>query len=187
MAMLGDALMLAGRGDEAVPTLKAALDRYQADPQIDPDTILDVRQRYGRALLDHGDPAGARPQLEEVLSKTHDRPIDPTVMAQAAMARLLLVQGDLGGAQVAIRLALNQLEHVNGLTDARDAPFLWQVQAEASLAGGDVVAARNWARRALEADLRYDGEQSVYVASVRELLQRIDRSGNAASSTKGNG
>lgn len=183
LAMLGEALSQVGRGLEAIRNLKAALDLYLADPQSDPDSILDVRQRYGQALVSEGDLEEAREQFQDVLAKTRGRPKDSTVMAHAGMARLLLREGNASGALAAVQNGLEALDHVNGLTDARDAPALWQIRAEGMFAAGDDGAARSWAQRALGAERHFDGENSIQVAATTMLLQRIDhRSASAVPS-----
>jgi serine/threonine-protein kinase len=180
-AMLGEAYGQAGRLDEALKAMRAAFDSYAAGGAADADALLDVRQHYGRLLLTSGDVAGAQQQLSAVLAATQGHPNDSSLMAQAGLAQLTLRRGDTAAALAAARSSLSMFDHVEGLIDARDAPYLWQVYAQALLASGDAASARTWAARALEADLRYDGPQSVFTASAQALLKDIDRAAQAAS------
>jgi tetratricopeptide (TPR) repeat protein len=174
-AMLGDAYTEMGRFAEGRQLLQASLDRYAGDPQADRDTVLAVRQRLGRCLLAQGDARGARAQFSTVLDTLGPRIIDAGVLARGGMARLALQSGDVAGALGEVDQALDQLSHVEDLIDARDAPYLWQIKAEILRASGDRVQARDWASRAVAADLRYDGEQSVFYRSAAALLQQLDR------------
>jgi len=166
---LGDAYDHAGRPADARRVLKASLDEWVAKGAPDYFPVLRIRERWGRFLLDHGEPAAAREQLQAVLAQAHGRTVVPVVLAQADSARLALMQGDVPGALRASDQALADWEHVTGLRDLRVAPMLWLIRAEVLRAAHETREAREWAAKALAASRRYDAPEA---ASIREA-QRL--------------
>jgi len=52
----------------------------------------------------------------------------------------------------------------------RMGPYLWRICARAERLAGNSGAAQAWARRALEASLRYDAPESAAIEEARALL-----------------
>ncbi|MBS0613854.1 MAG: serine/threonine protein kinase [Proteobacteria bacterium] len=167
---LGDAYDHAGRATDARRALKASLDDWTAKGDQDYFPVLRIRERWGRFLLDHGEPAAAREQLQAVLAQAHGRTVVPVVLAQADSARLALAQGDVLAARRASDQALTDWKHVTGLRDLRVAPMLWLIQAEVLRAAHETREARQWAAKALAASRRYDAPEAASIREAQRLM-----------------
>ncbi len=167
---LGDAYDRAGRAADARRVLKASLDDWAAKAAPDYFPVLRIRERWGRFLLDHGELAAAREQLQMVLAQAHGRTVVPVVLAQADSARLALAQGDVPGALRASDQALTDWEHVTGLRDLRVAPMLWLIRAEGLRAAHETREARQWAAKALDASRRYDAPGAASIREAQRLM-----------------
>jgi serine/threonine-protein kinase len=169
--ILGDAYDRAGRTDDARMQIKASLDeRIAKDPPAH-RTVLTARERWGRFLFDHGDPAAAETEFREVLARAQDRTLEAIALAHAGMARLALAHSDAGAAIDANRRAMDIFDRVTGVRDVRSQPYLWLVQAQALRASGDAAGAREWAQRALDANRRYDDPFAASIRSAEAALQ----------------
>ena len=179
--ILGDACDMVGRVGEARALLTAALDNYSAAQPPDSDVLLELRERWGRFLLGQGDAQGAEAQFAEVIAQTRNRVMDATVLAWRDRALLALARHDIAAAATAERNAVQGLDRITGLVDARTPPALWEAQARVLLASGELKPAHDWAQRALDADRRLDGEGSVYVDSAEATLKAVEAAQAAAA------
>lgn len=171
---LGDAYDRAGRTADARRALKASLDDWVAKGAPDYFPVLRIRERWGRFLLDHGEWAAAREQLQTVLAQAHGRIVVPVVLAEGDSARLALAQGDVPGARRASDQALADWAHVTGLRDLRVGPMLWLIRAEVLRAAHEMHEASEWAARALEASRRYDAPESDSIREAKRLVTETD-------------
>jgi eukaryotic-like serine/threonine-protein kinase len=167
---LGDAYDRSGRADDARVALKLSLDERIAKDPRDGQATLAIRERWGRFLLDHGDVAGAEEQFLEVLNQAHDRKFAHEALALGGMARVAMAKGDTDSARNAGKRAVDLFDRVEGFRDVRMGPYLWQVYAQALMLAGDAKGAREWAQKALDADLRYDVVESPDVAQARDAV-----------------
>ncbi len=163
--ILGDAYDLAGRADDARRTLKALLDEWIAKGAPDFYPLLSTRERWGRFLLAHGDPDGAKQQFDEVIAQAHGRRLAPVALAHGGLARLALERGDVATATSQSAAAVELFEHVDGFRNVRTGPYLWLIRADASHRSGDTKAALELSRRALDASRRFDDPSA---ASIRD-------------------
>jgi serine/threonine protein kinase/tetratricopeptide (TPR) repeat protein len=171
--MVGDAYDRAGLAAKARELLGAAHRwRLAHDPPGNPE-VLQVRERWGRFLLDHAQPgepdfAAAEAEFKAVLEHSAGRPWIEPALAQAGLARVALARGDAPGALAASRAALAALDRATISYDVRNQPALWLVHSATLRANGDVAGAREWAAKALAASRRYDapGAESIRQASA---------------------
>jgi eukaryotic-like serine/threonine-protein kinase len=180
---LGDAYDRAGRPDDARTALKLSLDERIAKDPADAQPTLAIRERWGRFLLEHGDAAGAEEQFREVLAQAHERKLAHVALAFGGMARVAMSRSDAAAASEAGKKAVEIFDHVAGFRDVRMGPYLWQVYAQALLLAGDAKGAREWAQKALDADLRYDAPDSRDIARARDTLLTTTRAADAGKST----
>jgi tetratricopeptide (TPR) repeat protein len=134
-----------------------------------------AQERFGRFLLRHEDFDGARLQFEESLRLSTGRVTEAALLAQAGLSAVAAARADPRIAGEASLRAMAQLEQLDGFYDIRIQPYVWQVRARALKLGGDLPAARALAQRALEAERRYYGPESVDRRSTEVLVQEIDR------------
>ena len=181
---LGDAYDRVGRTQDARTALKLSLDeRIAKDPADGPGTLAG-RERWGRFLLEHGDAAGAEEQFREVLAQAHDRKLAHVALAFGGVARVAMTRGDASSARDAARRAIEVFDHVEGFRDVRMGPYLWQAYAQALLLSGDVKGAREWAQKALDANLRYDVPDSPDVSRAREIVNATVRVAEAGTQAR---
>jgi serine/threonine-protein kinase len=163
--VLGDAYDQVGRSDDARAMLKSSLDERIAKDPPDGGTVRAARERWGRFLLVHDDVAGAEEQFRLVIAQENGRKFATFAMAHGDLAKIYLERGDLTGALVESRGAVESFRQVTGRRDVRVGPYLWLIHAEALRRSGDTATAREFARRALEASRRYDDPSA---ASIRQ-------------------
>jgi len=171
-AALGDAYDQLGRTDEARNKLDSSLqdwiERYPADSFF----VLQIRERWGRFQLDHGDLPGAETQFRTILALAKNRNFTSIALTHGDMARLALVRNDTSAALAESRLAIDAFDHPTGLRDVRVGPYLWLIQAEAQRRSGDFRAAHDWARRALDASRKYDAPESKTIKAAEAALKQ---------------
>jgi hypothetical protein len=92
------------------------------------------------------------------------------LLAQAGLSAVAAARADPRIAGEASLRAMAQLEQLDGFYDIRIQPYVWQVRARALKLGGDLPAARALAQRALEAERRYYGPESVDRRSTEVLV-----------------
>lgn len=167
---LGDAYDRVGRVQDARQTLKLALDERIAKDPSDGQPTLAIRERWGRFLLEQGDTSGAEAQFREVLDQAHGHRWAHVALALGGMARLAMVRGDVPSALHSAKQAVELFAHVDGFRDVRMGPYLWDIYAQALLRSGDAKSSREWAQKALDADLRYDAPESPDIIEARNTL-----------------
>jgi eukaryotic-like serine/threonine-protein kinase len=170
---LADAYERSGRIEDARQALQASLDGYLAQATATSEEVLMARERWGRLLLTSGDLPGADAQLSQLVPQAQGRYATVTALAQGDRARLALAQNDAAAALRYAREATSVPAPVNGARDVRTGPYLWRIYAQALAASGDQGAARDWATKALAADLAYDDPSSPDIAADEQLLRTI--------------
>ena len=65
-------------------------------------------------------------------------------------------------------------KEVIGFRDMRMGPQIWLIHSDVLLQSGDVIAAREWARKALEARLSYDAPESESIVQARAAVERAE-------------
>lgn len=171
---LGVAYDWAGRSEDARRALQEALRDYSSNFPADSQAVLVVRERWADFLLDQGEIAAAEAQYREVISQARGHRWAPAALSQQGLGRVALRRQDPSAALRFSRDALQTLEHVEGVTDVRYEPGMWNVYAQALLASGDATQANLWARKAVEADTRYDDPASAELASARATLHSTE-------------
>ena len=169
---LGDAYDLAGRSDDARTLLKSSLDERIAKDPPQGGTVRVARERWGRFLLAHGDPAGAEEQFRLVLAQEQGRHLSTFALAHGGLASVHLARGDTTAALDESRRAVESFAQVTGRRDVRSGPYLWLIHAEALRRSGAVAEARTWAQRALDASRRYDAPEAASIKLAQAALQQ---------------
>ena len=169
--ILGDAYDRAGRADEARAQIKASLDeRIAKDPPAH-RTVLTARERWGRFLLEHGDSGGAQKQFDEVLAQAQGRTLEAIALAHGGVARLATMRDDTAAAIESSRHAIDIFDHVTGVRDVRNGPYLWLIRARALRASGDANGAHEWAQKALDTSRRCDDPSAASIRDAEADLQ----------------
>ena len=177
--ILGDAYDRVGRIEDARTMLKASLDERIAKEPADARTLLDARERWGRFLFDHAGQdrsaiEAAEHEFREVLAQQHGRHLVTAALAEGGLARVALARADATGAQAASARATDAFDHVVGRRDVRSGPYVWLIRSDVLLRAGDRPAAREWARRALDASLRYDDPTAPSIAQAKAALHAAE-------------
>jgi len=177
--ILGDAYDRVGRIEDARTMLKASLDERIAKEPADARTLLDARERWGRFLFDHAGQdrsaiEAAEHEFREVLAQQHGRHLVTAALAEGGLARVALARADATGAQTASARATDAFDHVVGRRDVRSGPYVWLIRSDVLLRAGDRPAAREWARRALDASLRYDDPTAPSIAQAKAALHAAE-------------
>ena len=170
---LGDAYARAGRTEDARRVLKASLEDRIARGPADFQPLLAVRERWGRFLLERGDLVAAQAQFQEVIAQAHGRGWAHVALAYGDLARLAMIRHDAQAAVQAAYTAVSLFDHVEGFRDVRMGTYLWQIDAQALLLGGELNAARVWAQRAVDGEQKFDAPESAQLASARATLRQI--------------
>jgi eukaryotic-like serine/threonine-protein kinase len=162
---LGDAYERVGRIEEARASLKMSRDEYMVKEGLTSEYTLRSLIRWGRFLLEHSKSGGtefadAETEMHAVINAAGTRAWIEPVQAHEMLARLAIARGDTQRALTEGRLALDLLEHVQGLYDIRVEPQVWLVYSEALLKAGDARGARSWAEKAAAASLQYDDAEA---------------------------
>jgi serine/threonine-protein kinase len=169
--ILGDAYDRVGRMQEARTMLKSSLDERIAKEAADARTLLDARERWGRFLIEQGDPVGAEREFREVLAQTHGRRLVTTALAEGGIARLAILRNDLPAALDASRRAIDAFDATVGRRDVRSGPMVWLIRSDALRRSGDARGAREWAQRALDASRRYDDPSAASIVEAEAALR----------------
>jgi serine/threonine-protein kinase len=166
---LGDAYDRAGRHADARRMFTLALADFEAHAAATAQPTIAMRERWGRFLLDQGEPDAAARQFERAAGDAATPAWSHVALAQAGLARVALQRGDLRAAEAASLAALATWEQVSGFFDVRMAPYLWRVRAAVLERAGDEAQAAQLRARALEASRRYDAPGSPTVTQPRRL------------------
>lgn len=173
LLILGDAYERADQSSKARDAIRASLDgRLQADPQ-DAIAVGVSRERWGRFLLAHDDPAEAKQLFDEVLAQAGERNDETTVRAHGGLARIAQGRKDWDAALASSTHAVVGFENIVGSRDVRTGPYLWLIHAESLRQVDDHASARIWAQRALEASRRYDAPGAASIREAERMLAKI--------------
>jgi eukaryotic-like serine/threonine-protein kinase len=167
---LGDAYDRAGETDKARDALAKARDAFIAAGPADDSALLTARERWGRFLLDRGDAAGAKSELDEVVREAHARKLEALALAEGDLARILLGANDVDAASAEARQAIDTFEHIADTRDVRTGPYLWLILGDVLRRGGDAKQADEWVTRALDASRRYDVPEAPSIAAAKGRL-----------------
>ncbi len=157
---LGDALDRAGRTEEARVMLSKSLDDYIAHAKPDEQPMLAMRERWGRFMLDQGDPAGAAQQFDEVVLQAHERKLSHIALAHGDLARVALVHKNVDVALAESTVALDLWEHRAGFYDVRMGPYLQRIRADALFEAGKIDDAQRLEDAAWAASEKFDAPES---------------------------
>lgn len=175
---LGDAYDRVGRTAEArallgevAATMTAPVDRAFWEWEMD--------DRWGRFLLDHGDPEGAARIFDEVIA-TQDGWAEYSVAAALAWsgrARLALAAGHTDAALDASNKSLDAYAKVRSVHEVRAYADLLLVHSAVLLAAGDNAGAAKDAEAALAESQRTDAPESPAIEKARTALAVAKRAG----------
>jgi eukaryotic-like serine/threonine-protein kinase len=107
----------------------------------------------------------AKAQLQQAVRKAQPS-WSHLALAQAGLARVALLQGQLTEARAWSDRSLATWAQVKGFRDMRMQPYLWRVQAAVLAAAGDAVAANNLRQQAQTAAQRYDVPSAPTVSNL---------------------
>jgi DNA-binding winged helix-turn-helix (wHTH) protein len=184
---LGSAYLVAGRKAEAELTLKTALDQSIARLAADDDDLLEARDAWARSLLSRNDPAAAETQFQLIVEHAHDAHKFYAALAHAGLARAALQRHDVAAALEHSSTAVAIIDSFKELRDERGRPYVWNIRAESLLAQGDPHGAINWARRAVEANRRYDDPASPDLRDMETTLLAAQRAAAAVATALAHG
>lgn len=183
-SLLGEAYDGASRNQQARSLLEAAVHELATQGESHNPELLKARLAWGNFLAKHGDLGAAETEFREILKSAPDPQAFYVVLATGGLARIAIRRHDLQHAAEFSSRAVSLIDQVHGFRDARMAPELWRIRAEALLLAGDAPAAVHWAERALEALRRYDAAESPEIAAAKVTLMQASsnlvRPGNAA-------
>jgi serine/threonine-protein kinase len=173
---LGDAYDRVGRTAEARNLLQLARDESVAKDLPESVWILRMRVRWGRFLVDHSksgdeDFKTAESEFHTVLAEAAERPLVEPALAHSGLARIAAARGDTVLALSESGQALAALARVQGLYDMRVQPQVWLVHSEVLRQSGDMIGAREWAQKALEASLNEDDPSSAAIINARRSIR----------------
>ena len=172
--VLGDAYARLGRASDARRTLSAALEQRVASGPPDFQPVLAIRERWGRFLLTQGEVPAAQPHnFVRSSLQAHGVPLSHAALAYGGMARVALATGDTPAALEASATAVQVFDRVTGFRDVRMGPYLWLIRSDSLRASGDLVHAREWAQRALDASRRYDDPSAASIRDAEAALRRL--------------
>ena len=167
---LADAYARLGRNNEAREKFRASLEDYLAHTEHDSQPVFAIRERYGRFLLDQGEPDAAEPQIRAVLDLARDRRWTHIALAHADMARVALARKDQAAALSESARALELWEHKEGFYDIRMQPILQRVRADVLAASGRIDEAQQLEDQAWHASEKYDAPESP--TRIRRQMKR---------------
>ena len=169
---LGKAYEAGGRISEARESFLAAVSAFRA-LGAPPSQLVLAHEHRGRFLLAQNDANGAASEFNEALRLTKGQIIESTLYAQAGLAAIAVLGGNVHAALDASGQAMDQLTHIHGYHDVRVEPFVWGIRAQALLMAGDYEAARALAKRALDAARLDYAPESTQIVHAEALSQNL--------------
>jgi tetratricopeptide (TPR) repeat protein len=169
---LSQAYEAGGRPEEARKAIQAALDSLERR-RAPASQLAVAHEHWGQFLLRHGETEAAGPQFAEVLRLQPNKHTELAVLAQAGMAAIATLRGDMPAALQSSNLAVEQLRQLEGYYDIRLNPYVWGIHAKALFLSGDLQNARAFASRAHEANLAYYDPGSREVREAEALINLI--------------
>jgi serine/threonine-protein kinase len=171
---LGDAYDQAGRTADARVMLKAARDEFLRDGSTGVIT-LSAEERWGRFLLDHGEPQAAAGEFKAVLAAGHGAASAPAARAAAGLARVALAAGTPVAAEAWSARAMALMAAAKGQYDVRFRVDVWLARAQVLAAEGRTAEARVLAAQAVTASEHTDVPESPRLARARAVLGSLGR------------
>ncbi len=105
------------------------------------------------------------------MAEQENRNIAPVARAYADLALLAAGRGDAGNADLLSRQAVDTGAQAKTESDVRLNPWLWHARARVLLQSGNAQQAYELARRALDAERRYDDPMSIALSSYEATLR----------------
>jgi serine/threonine-protein kinase len=173
--ILGDAYDLLGRTEQARPLLRAARDAAIKFGTPDGIVNLSQRERWGRFLMDHGEPAAATAELTEVLKNTHGAPTAIAASAKAALGLIALNAGNLPEADASSAQAMALIASAPRSYDVRVRVRIWLARVRILQATGNISKALSLAADALKAAQIYDAPESPQLAQASDLYRSLNK------------
>jgi serine/threonine-protein kinase len=167
---LGDAYDQVGRAAEARVMLKAARDEFVRDGNPGGTFTLSAQERWGRFLLEHGDPQAATAEFNAVLAAAHGVASAATARAAAGLARVALAAGTTAAAEAWSARAMALMAAATGQYDVRFRVDVWLARAQVLGAEGRMAEARLLAAQAVTASEHTDVPESPRLARARAVL-----------------
>ena len=152
---LGEAEDQLGRRAAAGPLLAAARTAWMGEGPANAPWVLGARERWARFEMAGGAAATAEAESQAIVKAAGRTPSAPVALAQADLARLALMRGDVGAARDDSAAALNTMSAATGLYDVRSWIPVWRARALAPAAAGDAGGAEAWTKRASDAARLY--------------------------------
>jgi serine/threonine-protein kinase len=171
-ADLGLAYEAGGRFSDARTEFSAALQTLETERAPAPQ-LARAHERLGRFYLSQQHPDLAYAQFDAALHLSSGRPIEAAVFARAGLAAIAVSRGDVHAALDASRLAMDQLDHIEGSYDVRIRPYVWNVRARALALAGDLQGARAQAMRNRDATHLYFGPFSAATTEADTLVTKL--------------
>jgi serine/threonine-protein kinase len=169
---LGSAYEAAGRSAQAREAFISAIRTLEAQ-RAPPSWLASAHERWGHFLLSQGDFNGAKSELEEAYRMSAGHVTPAAVFAQAGLAQLAVLSGDVRTALDASGQAMAQLGHLERFSDIRINPYVWGIRAQSLQLAGDNDGARELAQRSRDATLLYYAPDSAAIAQAEALLNGI--------------
>ncbi len=169
---LGDAYDQVGRTADARVMLKAARDEFLRNGSTGVIT-LSAQERWGRFLLDHGEPQAAATEFNAVLAAGHGVGSAPAARAAAGLARVALASGTTAVAEDWSARAMALMAATTGQFDVRFRVDVWLPRAQVLAAEGKAAEARALAAQAVAASEHTDVPESRRLARARAVLASL--------------
>ena len=166
---LGDAYERVGRFDDARRVLQLSLAEHLAKAPAGHQTIVAIRERWGRFLLARGELDAAGEQFKAAIAEAQNPHWAHVALAQGGLAALALRRGDLPEAQARSAEALATWAKLDGFRDVRMQPYLQRIRADVLAAAGDIAGAQALEDAAAAMSARYDAPEG---ATVKRRVMR---------------
>jgi len=170
--LLGSTYAALGQPIPAAQALQSALQTSERHDAASSAALAGLRERYARFLLDQGDATSLRKAATLLQAAAQDVPQGvraAQVLAQAGLARLALVRGELPAADAAISRALALWPKLPASREVRIEVYLLKVQAAVVEAQAGADAARPIWALALAQSRRYSAPTAPAVLQPRRL------------------
>ena len=152
---LGEAEEQLGHRATAGPLLAVARTEWMTEGPQSAPWVLGARERWARYEMAGGSAAIAASECQAIVRAAGRTPSAPVALAQADLARMALMRGDLRAAQDESAVALNTISAATELFDVGSWVQVWRARALVLAAAGDSAGAKIFARRATDAARRY--------------------------------
>ena len=168
---IGEAEAELGRVSDAHRELATVVAGLASTRKADDPLLLRARESFGRVLQQQQKLGDAEAQFREVVAEQENRNIAPVARAYADLALLAAGRGDAGNADLLSRQAVDTGAQARTESDVRLNPWLWDARARVLLQSGHAQQAYDLARRALDAERRYDDPMSIALSSYEATLR----------------